>query len=1042
MAKKETLDVYQKKVVELVADSSMSFFVTGKAGTGKTTVLQRAVETARRKGKQVAVIAPTGIAAKHAGGITIHSFLHLKTAPFIPGKGKTPELYQNYDNDYLGYLKELDTIIIDEVSMVRCDIMDAMDALLRTYHGCSTKPFGGIQMVYFGDLYQLMPVADDKDQMMLDKHYSKECYYFFNSDVIRRNPIKMLELQNIYRQGEDKKFADLLNNIREGKITKNDWKLLESRYIPDFVDDDQILLKTHNWMAKSHNSSRLKDLGGKGRTYKAECKPFFPSSDYPTLANLELKVGAKVMFIKNDTDNHQYVNGTLGEIITLHTDYVTVKTEDYKIIDVYPALWKYEEYKYNSITKKVEIVPKGSFEQLPLRLAWAVTIHKSQGLTFNEVTIDASKSFAAGQVYVALSRCKTLKGLTLTARINPEKIQTNDQVREYLRTIEKINLVDSPKTTKQSQSTTHVTRTPLSSTIKETLSLIKGGITDLRKLAKKRDRSETTIASHIGELVAHGELDVYDFVDKQKVESLYGVFEKIGSDAFANEIMSECPIGVTYDDIKIVRGYFQLKQNQLPKSTASKTSKTSKSVTPSKKVEKANQSSPKNNTQPRPWTAEEDSYLIQLKEEGYNYSEIAELMNRDFFDTFGHYFLVLEPAIMKKKLEEEKKQKEEEERRLREEEEKKRQEEQRRIQEEQRRIQEEKERKALELKKQKEEAERLEAEKQKKIKEYENRRAKELECAVQEIFFEEEQLIYSSNKAQLNNSGNNRKSNNTLPSDIFEYSKDKTTITGCSYDASGDIKLPEGVEHIDANAFLNCDKITGVILPNGLKTIGDGAFLGCKKLRRIAIPRTVTHIGASAFDGSYLVDVSNTTFRSQDGALYSFDQSILYSVPKQSKTFEFPSQVRVVKQGAFSRCSELQDVELPQNISVIEDEAFKDCTSLKSATIPKGVEKIGNRLFEGCENLKDIFLHFRDPKGIVSLGSFLELKQMETFVHIPEGCLRIFLYNPAFSGIRVRDDIKEQKANSQNSHSTIQAERWSEEEDAMLKECIDPQIRK
>lgn len=639
------LDRYQQKVVDLIATGNTSFFVTGKAGTGKTTVLQKAVEAATANGKLVAVIAPTGVAAKHAGGITVHSFLHLKPAPFIPGKGIVPQLYKKIDDAYIKYLKELDTVIVDEVSMVRCDVMDAMDAILKYYRGNDKKPFGGVQMVLFGDLYQLMPVVEENQEKLLKKHYTQNGYYFFNSDVISKNPIKVLELYNVYRQKKDIEFVNILNNVRDGKLLASDIVKLEKRYKPYYVNDNVIRITTHNYKARRYNDDRLEDLPGNGREYNAFITPYFPYSEYPTTAKLVLKENARVMFVKNDTDLGCYVNGTLGKVISLNEKSVRVLTDEGVTVDVERDIWDFEEYKYDPKTKTVKIEKKGSFEQLPLRLAWSVTIHKSQGLTFDEVIIDARSSFAFGQIYVALSRCRTLEGITLTSKLDSKKVQNDPLVVAYMKNLEHIMISGSSKesfvpVTTSDLSNKDIIWPKLSDTQKKTLSYINKGIKEVSTIAQKRDFSVSTIYSHVVDLIEKGYVDVYDFVDAKKVETITKMIEASGVDTYATEIIEKAPIPLDYNEIRMARAFYKLNVNNKASKQIVKPSIVPQNTPVPIESKPKKAANIKSESIGSYWNKSDDEVLLQLVDEGYNFEEIAEVFGRSIFD-ISHRLLQL-----------------------------------------------------------------------------------------------------------------------------------------------------------------------------------------------------------------------------------------------------------------------------------------------------------------------------------------------------------------------------------------------------------------
>ena len=413
---------------EFVEHTGTSIFLTGKAGTGKTTFLKTVKE---RSSKRMIVVAPTGVAAINAGGVTIHSFFQLPLTPYVPGAA----IRDRYDfsKEKRRIIRSVDMVVIDEISMVRADLLDAIDFVLRRYRD-ATQPFGGVQLLMIGDLQQLTPVVTPHDEEVLRGYYSTP--YFFGSKALQQINYVTIQLTRVYRQ-QDETFITILNHIRDGHPTPEDLSLLNHRCKPLFIprpEDGYIRLTTHNRMADSYNENELRKLPGRSIVFTAEVKGEFPSQNYPAEERLTLKAGAQVMFIKNDASGrHLYYNGRIGHITSISNDGITVRcTGDNEDIKVEQQEWENTRYVINPSTKVIEPQVQGVFRQYPLRLAWAITIHKSQGLTFEHAIIDAARSFAPGQVYVALSRCKSLEGLVLASPIDTAGIINDGRVTDYI----------------------------------------------------------------------------------------------------------------------------------------------------------------------------------------------------------------------------------------------------------------------------------------------------------------------------------------------------------------------------------------------------------------------------------------------------------------------------------------------------------------------------------------------------------------------------------------------------------------------------------
>lgn len=439
-AKSDGLDNYQKKALECALNGE-NLFITGKAGTGKTTLLRR-IKDANIGKKVVAVLAPTGVAAENAGGFTMHSFLQLPLKPYLPDHKIRPNLYQ-LDALQASVVRSIDMLIIDEISMVRCDMLDATDAILRHYRN-NNKPFGGVQLVMFGDLYQLCPVAVADEKETLDAYY--ESLYFFSSYALRKLKYRVIELEKIHRQ-DNRDFIQILNKVRVGDVEYSDIKELDKRVEPDFrpkVTDSVVTLMTHIRKTDEWNAQMFDKLSTSKREYKGRARNWH-GERFPASYHLELKIGSRVMFLRNDNDRNQYQNGTLGWVRAMSEDVIHVDADNGKSIALTRARWDQLKYFVDKKTKTIYTEVSGTYSQFPLKLAWAVSIHKSQGLTFDEVAIDAAKSFTFGQVYVALSRCRTLEGIHLLTKIPAQKIIADDVVKQYMSCIDSEGRVRMPK---------------------------------------------------------------------------------------------------------------------------------------------------------------------------------------------------------------------------------------------------------------------------------------------------------------------------------------------------------------------------------------------------------------------------------------------------------------------------------------------------------------------------------------------------------------------------------------------------------------------
>jgi hypothetical protein len=421
-----------------VTETNQNIFLTGKAGTGKTTFLKYLRANSR---KNTVVAAPTGVAAINAGGVTLHSLFHLPFAPFVPAKDSANENAVNshsllsqihYHKDKLDLMRKLELLIIDETSMVASHSVDAIDTILRSVRRRYHEPFGGVQVLFIGDLHQLPPVVKREEWDFLRNYYAS--IFFFDSLVLKENIPVMIELKEIFRQQDDT-FINILNGVRNNNLERESFELLNSRLKRNFVpgdDEGYITLTTHNSQSDAINKGKLRELDARQITYLANVEGNFPEHIFPAEQYLDLKEGAQVMFLKNDTEERKYFNGKIGTVTYIDNDTIRVKCkgEDYSI-EVQKYEWKNMNYTLNPATRQIEEEELGSFQQYPLRLAWAITIHKSQGLTFDKLIIDAENAFANGQVYVALSRCTTLEGLVLTSPVNQRFMGAHQNLTDW-----------------------------------------------------------------------------------------------------------------------------------------------------------------------------------------------------------------------------------------------------------------------------------------------------------------------------------------------------------------------------------------------------------------------------------------------------------------------------------------------------------------------------------------------------------------------------------------------------------------------------------
>lgn len=881
-----------------------SFFITGKAGTGKTMLLKKIVSECRARGRNVVVTAPTGVAAKNAEGQTIHSLFRLKTSVFIPNKMR---MSYRLDSAREKVVKNLDVLIIDEISMVRSDLLDMVNLTLQHYKG-NKKPFGGIQVLFFGDLFQLPPVVTDEEEDLFCSYYDNE--FFFSSDVIRQHPVKVLELMTVFRQKEDTDFVNILNNIREGKYLDSDRTALNKRWVPGYEPSEKesaVYLRTLRRKVWGYNISKLEELSGKEIPFIAYIEGDFPIQLYPTDYELRLKVGAKVMLLRNDNDGKKYVNGTLGIISSILGDEIRVKTDEGLLITVDRTKWERYKYVYEEESKTIVPVPIGSFRQFPLMLAWAVTIHKSQGMTFDKAIVDARRSFAPGQVYVALSRCRSLKGLTLSSKITGNDIMVNPIVVEYMKSVERLNPCSEEK---EAEEQIIFYFKDDGKTISGITSEVSGDIIipdGVEKIAEKAFEDNTNITS----VVFPTSLRVIENHAFWGCKNLHTVklnegIISIGVEAFIGTALENIEIPMTLEEMDLTPFECKMKvdfQNDHFSSDINGTlynaDETSLILFP-RNLHEETIEVPDSVTCIESYAFENNVAVEIILPEG-----IEELQNCLFSGCQNLVTLTLN-SVSPKQIE---------------------------VDEE-----------AF------------------KGFEVEN-------CVLRVPFdalaeykdderfknFKYITAIEGSRCLKYNETGTEVIGCDDEDCEILEIPEGVTSIKEDAFENNEritEVTFPDSLREIGNSAFSGCTGITEITLNEELEEIGFDAFRG-SGLTDVTIPNYVNYIGSSAFTCDMQVGALNTDFAVNDGVLFDFYETklIIYPSNKTDDEYYVPDDVEKIGCYAFEDAS-LQSLYLPNTIKVIDGHILNGCDDLTLLTIdieePKDL-KIDKDAFEGFD---------------------------------------------------------------------------------------------
>lgn len=940
-----------RKAMELVRNGR-SFFITGKAGTGKTTLLKKIVAECRANGKNIAVTAPTGVAAKNAEGQTLHSMFGLSTTMYVPGKMR---MRYRLDDAREKVVKKLDVLIVDEVSMVRCDLLDMVDLTLQHYKG-NKNAFGGIQVVFFGDLFQLPPVVTEEDEEHLYSHYKNP--YFFSSDVIRKQPFPLLELNTVHRQ-EDPVFVGILNHIREGIYLAIDREILNKRLKPGYEpsgNESAVYLRTRNKKVWGHNKGKLEELPGDEVSYSAYIDGIFPKEQYPTDYELKLKKGAKVMLLRNDHDGLKYVNGTQGVISSIYDGIIRVKTDEGELISVERSTWELYNYIYNKETKIIEPIVVGSFTQFPLKLAWAVTIHKSQGMTFDKAIVDAKQAFAPGQVYVALSRCRSLDGLTLTSRITERDIMVDPIVVEYMKNVEKI--ITSEKNEDKENpimfffADNGKTLTGCSSELSGMIEVPEG----VEKIADKAFENNTNITGvkcpnsldEIGDHAFYGcenltvvhlneglkSIGLESFLNTKLISvDIPSTIQNMGLTPFACQMNVELA-NYSYSDINGILYNYNLTSLILyPRDKEEKTIVIQDFVNTIEsyafeKCKVENITIPENicNLEDNLFSGCQNLTTITIKSKSPEDIFIHENTFKGF-EVENCILCVPFQALSEYK-------------------------------------------------------------KDDRFKNFKYITAIEgSKC----LHYNEGGTVVISYEYELCTN------EIIIPEGVERIADD--AFEGNALIES--IAFPVSLKRIGNSAFSGCILLFNLDLNEGLKSIGYDAFRD-SGLAYIKIPDTVEEIGPSAFSCKIEVDPSNVCFSTIDGVLYNYEETklVIYPCDLESKCFEVPSSVERICNYAFED-SKLTEILLPSNLKEIGDFAFRRCYNLERIEIPLSIFYIGSNIIEECNNLSSVTFCDEDPEVItIDENVFEHFPKEDCVLKVPYGSKYNFLSNSIFDGFQ------------------------------------------